>query len=65
LLVDCVIADQPGDYDRKWRRLTRRYRLLTAGLLHASEYAAVRSRIVPAATALPKVFAGLVNQLAE
>jgi flavin-dependent dehydrogenase len=65
LLVDCVIADQPGDYDRKWRRLTRRYRLLTAGLLHASEYAPLRVRIVPAATALPKVFAGLVNQLAE
>lgn len=65
LLVDCVIADRPGDYDRKWRQLTRRYRLLTAVLLHASECAAVRSRIVPAAAALPKVFAGLVNQLAE
>jgi len=25
----------------------------------------VRSRIVPAATALPKIFAGLVNQLAD
>jgi len=25
----------------------------------------VRSRIVPAATALPKIFAGIVNQLAE
>jgi len=25
----------------------------------------MRSRIVPAATALPKIFAGIVNQLAE
>jgi flavin-dependent dehydrogenase len=65
LLVGCIIADRPGDYDRKWRQLTRRYRLLTAALLYASEYATLRSRIVPAATALPKVFAGLVNQLAE
>jgi flavin-dependent dehydrogenase len=65
LLVDCIIADTPGDYDRKWRRLTRRYRLLTAALLHASQYAPVRSRIVPAAAALPRVFTGLVNQLAE
>jgi hypothetical protein len=36
----------------------RRYRLLTAAVLHASEYARLRSRIVPAAAALPRVFAG-------
>jgi flavin-dependent dehydrogenase len=65
LLVSCIAAGSPADYDRKWRQLTRRYRLLTAALLHASEYATLRSRIVPAAAALPKVFAGLVNQLAD
>ena len=65
LLVRCVIADRPEDYDRQWRQLSRRYRLLTAALVRAGAYAPVRSRIVPAATALPRVFAGLVNQLAE
>lgn len=65
LLVGCVLADRPGDYDRQWRRMSRRYRLLTAAVLQASEYASVRSRIVPAAAALPKIFAGIVNQLAE
>ncbi len=45
--------------------MSRRYHLLTAGLLQASAYAPVRSRIVPAAAALPKIFAGMVNQLAE
>jgi flavin-dependent dehydrogenase len=65
LLVGCVIADRPRDYDREWRRLTRRYRLLTAALVYAGACAPVRSRIVPAATVLPKVFAGLVNELAE
>jgi len=64
LAVGCVIADRPADYDRRWRRMTRRYRLLTVALLRASGYPPVRSRIVPAATALPKVFAGVVNQLA-
>jgi hypothetical protein len=54
-----------GDYDHQWRKMSRRYRLLTAGLLQASAYAPVRSRIVPAATALPKIFAGIINQLAE
>jgi hypothetical protein len=44
--------------------LTRRYRLLTAGLVRAGSVPMVRSRIVPAARALPAVFAGVVNQLA-
>ena len=65
LLVGCVAADRPGDYDRQWRRMSRRYRLLTAGLLRASTLASVRTKIVPGAAALPAVFAGLVNQLAE
>lgn len=64
LLVGCVAADRPGDYDRQWRRMSRRYRLLTAGLLQASAHASVRSAIVPAAASLPGVFAGIVNQLA-
>ena len=64
LAVGCVVADRPADYDHQWRGMTRRYRLLTAALLHASRYTPVRSRIVPTATALPKVFAGVVNQLA-
>jgi flavin-dependent dehydrogenase len=64
LAVGCIIADRPAAYDRQWRRMSRRYRLLTAALLRASAYAPVRSRIVPVATALPAVFSGLVNQLA-
>ena len=64
LLANCVAADRPQDYDRQWRHMSRRYRLLTAGLLHASEVKPVRSLIVPAAVALPSVFAGIVNQLA-
>jgi flavin-dependent dehydrogenase len=63
-LVNCVVQERPGDYDRQWRRLTRRYRLLTAGLVAAGSHAAVRSRIVPAAAVLPRVFAAAVNQLA-
>jgi flavin-dependent dehydrogenase len=64
LAVGCIIDDRPADYDLQWRRMSRRYRLLTAALLHASAYKPVRSRIVPAATALPRVFTRLVNQLA-
>jgi flavin-dependent dehydrogenase len=65
LLVDAVVADRPGDYDRQWRRMTRRYRMMTAGLLQASAHSPLRSSIVPAAQALPKVFGRLVNLLAQ
>jgi flavin-dependent dehydrogenase len=63
-LVDCVVADRPADYDRQWRRATMRYRVLTAALVQAGAHARIRSRIVPAAMALPAVFATAVNQLA-
>ncbi|BBZ28622.1 oxidoreductase [Mycolicibacterium madagascariense] len=64
LLVDSIVTGRPGDYDRRWRRATRRYRLLTAGLVRAGAHAGLRARIVPAATVLPGVFAAAVNQLA-
>jgi flavin-dependent dehydrogenase len=63
-LVECVVAGRPEDYDKRWRQLTRRYRMLTAALLQASAYAPARSRIVPAAVAMPTVFTGIVNLLA-
>jgi flavin-dependent dehydrogenase len=65
VLVDCVVAGRPADYDKRWRQLTRRYRVLTAALLQASAYGPARSRIVPAAAAMPAVFAGIVNLLAQ
>jgi hypothetical protein len=38
---------------------------LTAALLHASAHAPLRAGIVPAARALPSVFATAVNLLAQ
>ncbi|KGI66918.1 NAD(P)/FAD-dependent oxidoreductase [Mycolicibacterium rufum] len=63
-LVDCVAADRPADYERRWRRTTRRYRLMTAGVLRASR-SPLRPLIVPAARVAPPVFTGIVNLLAE
>lgn len=34
--VDCLTAGRPEDYPRRWARVTRRYRLLTAALLGAA-----------------------------
>ncbi len=65
LLVGCVLSDRPDAYDPQWRRMSRRYRVLTAGLLQASRSDWVRPRIVPAAAALPAVFTRTVNLLAS
>jgi flavin-dependent dehydrogenase len=65
LLVKAVVAERPDTYDRHWRQVTRRYRMLTAGLLYASVCARTRSSIVPAAVAMPAVFTGVVNLLAR
>jgi len=63
LLVRCVANGATADYDRRWRRMSRRYRLITAALLGVSGCPQVRSRLVPAATALPGMFAEVVNAL--
>ena len=65
LLVDCVVRERPEEYDCQWRKLTRRYRMLTAALLHAGAHAPLRAAIVPAAQRLPNVFGRLVNVLAH
>jgi hypothetical protein len=65
LAVNCVVGERPEDYDREWRKMTRRYRALTAGLLHASTHRWLRAGIVPAAQTLPHVFGKLVNVLAQ
>lgn len=63
LLVDCIVRDRTEEYDRRWRGLTRRYRLLTAALVQASARPVLRRTVVPAAHALPGVFSGIVNLL--
>jgi len=65
LLVNCIAAGRVDDYDRQWRRMSRRYRLLTSGLLHASSLPPLRSQIVPAANVFPGVFTSVVNLLAD
>ncbi|TFV58878.1 NAD(P)/FAD-dependent oxidoreductase [Mycobacterium sp. PS03-16] len=63
LLVGCVVGGRTADYDARWRRLTRRYRMLTAALLHASGCPPVRRCLTPAAAAMPATFTGIVNAL--
>jgi flavin-dependent dehydrogenase len=64
-LVECLDADRPQDYERQWRQVSRRYRLLTGALLMASRRPLLRRAVVPAAARLPRVFGAVVDQLAR
>jgi len=64
-LVDCLVRDRPQEYEAAWRRVSRRYRVLTSGLLAARRIPVVGRSIVPAAARLPRVFAAAVDQLAR
>jgi flavin-dependent dehydrogenase len=63
--VAAIVDDDPARYEHDWHRVTRRYRLLTAGLLGATRFGPARRGLVPAAERLPGVFAAVVDTLAR
>ena len=63
--VAAVAAGRPKRYEVAWRRLGWRHDLLTRTLLSATVHPALRTRVVPAAAALPRVFGAAVDQLAR
>lgn len=63
--VEAVVSGRPRAYEAAWRRLGWRHQLLTHTLLAATRHRAVRERLVPAASALPRVFGAAVDQLAR
>ncbi|MEP7035790.1 MAG: NAD(P)/FAD-dependent oxidoreductase [Dermatophilaceae bacterium] len=64
-LVDCVVADDPGAYERRWLAASRRYRTITSSLLWARRQPLLAPHIVQLATRLPRVFGAAVQQLAH
>ncbi|MFP8882836.1 FAD-dependent oxidoreductase [Streptomyces mangrovi] len=63
--VRAVVGGDPRAYEREWRRLTRRYRLLTRALLAATGPSPARAALVPAAQRLPWLFSAAVDALAR
>ena len=64
VIAACLAAGRPGDYERAWRRVTRKERVLTSGLLWSRQQRLLGPRIVPAAAALPAVVNAIGNQVA-
>ena len=65
VLAPCLRDGRPGDYERAWRRVSRKSRLLTAGLLWSRHQPVLARRIVPTAQRLPSLFTAIVNQVAD
>lgn len=64
-LVECVAADNPNAYERRWRAASWRYRTITSSLLWSRRQPMLSERIVPIAARLPRVFGAAVQQLAH
>lgn len=60
--VDCSGGPTEA-YPARWKRLTRRHRLLTGALLAAAGHPATAGLIVPAAHRLPALFGAAVRAL--
>lgn len=65
LLVACLADGRPDAYERRWQRLTRRYRVLTGALLRARRTPGAARLIVPVAQYVPGVFPAAVNAVAR
>jgi hypothetical protein len=63
VLADCLAAGRAADYERAWRRVSRKSRLLTGGLLWSRQRPLLAPRIVGAAERLPGLFTAIVNQV--
>lgn len=63
-LVARLAAGRPTAYERDWRAISRRHRLLTGALVRARAWPVTAGAVAPAAARLPRVFAAVVNALA-
>ncbi|MFH8570139.1 NAD(P)/FAD-dependent oxidoreductase [Streptomyces sp. NPDC017993] len=61
--VRCLRAGRPRAYEGEWRRLSRRHRLLTEGLVRWSGHPNAARLLVPAAARMPSVFGAAVHAL--
>ena len=65
VLAECIASGRAADYERAWRRVSRKSWVLTSGLLWARHQALLAPRIVPAAQRLPGLFTTIVNHVGQ
>ena len=60
--IEAITVDRASDYEKRWRQIVRRHRLLTRSLLAAGS-SPFRPYLVPAATKMPWLFSAAVNEV--
>lgn len=61
--IASIVSDEPSSYELQWRRITRRYRWLTRGLVLGTRPGPSRRAIVPLCAAAPVVFRAAARTL--
>lgn len=64
VLVECLQSGSAAGYEHAWRQVSRKSRLLTAGLLWSRHRSLLAPHIVPAAEHFPRLFTSIVNHVA-
>ncbi|MHC8496506.1 MAG: NAD(P)/FAD-dependent oxidoreductase [Actinomycetes bacterium] len=62
--IAAVRSGQPSSYPKRWRAVTREFRVLTRGLVVVAS-SPLRGSIVPLARRAPRLFGSIVNHLAR
>jgi flavin-dependent dehydrogenase len=62
--VDCILRNDVGAYEAEYRRLTRTYFALTAGLLRVTRHRVLHRPLLVVARRLPQVFDLVLDRLA-
>lgn len=62
--IESIVANDPDNYEREWRRITRDFRMLTTGLVGWAD-SPLRGALVPAAARMPRLFGAVVERLAR
>lgn len=63
LLVQCLVQDRLQDYDAGWRRIVRRYRTITSGVLALRRNPYLKESMVPVLRGVPRLFDGMLGLL--
>jgi flavin-dependent dehydrogenase len=62
--IECILEEKPAKYERRWRLVSRDFRVLTQGLITLAS-SPIRMQIVPLASRFPALFCFIVNRLAR
>ena len=63
--VQSILEGAPEAYERRWRRITRRYWWMTGGLLSVARSRLLRRALVPTLRLCPPVMSATMRLLAE